>query len=258
MLIIWLQGIWLPLHGVNFINTPLQAGIDMVPLLLGFLAMGPISGYLSDRYGAKLFSTTGMVVNVVGFLVLASLPVNFNYLYFAIIIFVLGAGQGMFAAPNTMSVMNAVPPEQRGATSGIRATFTNVSFMFSMVIFFSLLIAGFGSGLPNALYKGLVSQSVPAATAQAISKLPPTSALFAALLGYNPMQTLLPPNVTQSIPKANLTVITGDSFFPNLISQPFIGGMQYVLIIAAIMSAIAAVASALRGANSPPQTPIGT
>jgi hypothetical protein len=195
-----------------------------------------------------------MVISVVGFLFLAALPVDFNYPVFALIIFILGLGQGMFTAPNTTSVMNAVPPEQRGATSGIRATFTNMSFMFSMVVFFSLLIVGFSFGLPGALYKGLVSQSVPAAAAQAISRLPPTSALFAALLGYNPMQTLLPQNVAQSIPKANLTVITGNFFFPNLIAQPFLQGMHYVLIIAAIMSAIAALASAFGGKRHARQT----
>lgn len=247
MLIIWLQGVWLPLHGVNFINTPLGAGLDMLPLLFGFLVMGPLSGHLSDKYGARLFSTAGMIISVIGFLLLATLPVNFNYTVFAVIIFILGIGQGMFAAPNTTAIMNAVPPEQRGTTSGIRATFMNMSFMFSMVIFFTLLILGFGAALPNVLYNGLISQSVPQAAAQAISRLPPTSALFAAMLGYNPMEALIPQNVTQSIPKANLTVITGTSFFPNLIAQPFIQGMHSVLIVAAIISAIAAVASALRG-----------
>ncbi len=247
MLIIWLQGIWLPLHGVSFINTPLQAGIDMIPLLLGFLVMGPIAGHLSDKYGARLFSTLGMIINVIGFLLLMTLPVNFSYPVFALIIFILGIGQGMFAAPNTTSVMNAVPPEHRGITAGMRATFTNMSFMFSIVVFFTLLVVGLGTALPGALYTGLVAQSVPAAAAHAASKLPPTSALFAALLGYNPMQTLLPHNVTAAIPKANLTVITGSTFFPNLVSAPFADGIHSVLIAAVIMSAIAAIASALRG-----------
>ena len=247
MLIIWLQGIWLPLHGVSFINTPLQAGIDMIPLLLGFLVMGPIAGHLSDKYGARLFSTLGMIINVIGFLLLMTLPVNFSYPVFALIIFILGIGQGMFAAPNTTSVMNAVPPEHRGITAGMRATFTNMSFMFSIVVFFTLLVVGLGTALPGALYTGLVAQSVPAAAAHAASKLPPTSALFAALLGYNPMQTLLPHNVTAAIPKANLTVITGNTFFPNLVSAPFADGIHSVLIAAVIMSAIAAIASALRG-----------
>jgi EmrB/QacA subfamily drug resistance transporter len=247
MLIIWLQGIWLPLHGVSFVNTPLQAGIDMIPLLLGFLVMGPVAGHLSDKYGARLFSTLGMIINVIGFLLLMALPVNFSYPVFALIIFVLGIGQGMFAAPNTTSVMNAVPPEHRGITAGMRATFTNMSFMFSIVIFFTLLVIGLGTALPSALYTGLIAQSVPTAAAHAVSQLPPTSALFAALLGYNPMLTLLPHNVTAVIPKANLTVITGNEFFPNLVSGPFADGIHSVLIAAVIMSAIAAIASALRG-----------
>ncbi len=247
MLIIWLQGIWLPLHGVSFVNTPLQAAIDMVPLMLGFLALGPISGKLSDKYGARLFATGGMALNVIGFLALATLPANFYFPEFAVIIFVLGVGQGMFAAPNTTSVMNAVPPERRGATSGIRATFTNLSLLISMVAFFTILIVVFGAQLPTDMYGGLVAQGVPAAAAQSISSLPPTSAIFAALLGYNPMDVMLPQSVKDSIPKENLTTLEGNEFFPNLIARPFIDGMQAVLIAAAVMSGIAAVASALRG-----------
>ncbi len=247
MLIIWLQGIWLPLHGVSFINTPLQAGIDMLPLLLGFLVMGPLAGHLSDKYGARVFSTLGMVINVIGFLFLMSLPVNFNYLSFALIIFFLGIGQGMFAAPNTTSVMNSVPPEQRGITAGMRATLMNISFMFSIVVFFTLLVVGLGTALPGALYNGLVAQSVPSAAAHTISKLPPTSALFAALLGYNPMDTLIPGSVKAIIPIKNLTTITGTVFFPNLVSSPFSDGLHTVLIAAVIMSGIAAIASVLRG-----------
>ncbi len=250
MLIIWLQGIWLPLHGISFINTPLQAGIDMIPLLLGFLVMGPISGRLSDKYGARFFATTGMLINVAGFLLLATLPVNFNFASFAVIIFVLGMGQGMFAAPNTTSVMNAVPADQRGATSGMRATLTQMSFMFSIIIFFTILVTGFGSVLPTTLYNGLISQNVPAYAARTISQLPPTAALFAALLGYNPMQTMLPQNITQVIPKSNYTTITGTNFFPNLIAKPFSDGMHSVLIVAAIMAGIAAIASALRGRHT--------
>ncbi len=245
MLIIWLQGIWLPLHGVNFINTPLQAGIDMTPLLAGFLLFGPTSGYLSDRYGARRLKIIGMTINVFGFLMLAILPVNFAYADFAVIIFLLGAGQGMFAAPNTISIMNSVPPQNRGATSGIQGTLTNASFMFSMVVFFTILIFGLGATLPKVLYNGLIMQNVPNQTAATVSKLPPTSALFAALLGYNPMQTLLS-NATSSIPKANLTVITGTKFFPSLISNSFKSGMRIVMFVAAAMAAIVAIISALR------------
>lgn len=247
MLIIWLQGIWLPLHGVSFIDAPYQAAIDMIPLVAGFLISGPISGYLSDKYGARFFSTLGMVINVIGFLILASMPVNFNYMQFAITILFLGIGQGMFAAPNTAAVMNSVPQEYRGVTSGMRATLINVSFMFSLAIFFSLLIIGFSSSLPTTLYDGLVSQNVSHDAALQISKLPPSSALFAALLGYNPMKTLLPPDVLNSLPPENANVILGNSFFPNIISGSFMSGMRIVMYTGAIMAFFAAIFSALRG-----------
>ena len=247
MLIIWLQGIWLPLHGVSFVDTPFQAAIDMIPLVVGFLVSGPVSGYLSDKYGARLFSTLGMLLNVIGFLVLASMPVNFNYLHLAITIFLLGVGQGMFSAPNTAAVMSSVPPEYRGVSSGMRATLINVSFMFSLAVFFSLLIIGISSSLPGALYEGLVSQNVSSATALQISKLPPSSAVFAALLGYNPMKTLLPPDVINSLPPQNADVILGNTFFPNIISSSFMSGMRIVMYSGALMSLFAAVFSALRG-----------
>jgi MFS family permease len=247
MVIIWLQGIWLPLHGVSFVDTPFQAAIDMIPLVAGFLISGPVSGYLSDRYGARLFSTAGMLINVIGFLILASMPADFNYPFFAITILFLGVGQGMFSAPNTAAVMNSVPPEYRGVSSGMRATLLNVSFMFSLAIFFSLLIIGVSSSLPGALYDGLVSQGVSSATALQISRLPPSSTLFAALLGYNPMKTLLPPEVINSLPAKNTDVILGNSFFPNLISSSFMSGMRIVMYSGALMSLFAAIFSALRG-----------
>jgi MFS family permease len=247
MVIIWLQGIWLPLHGVSFIETPFQAAIDMIPLVAGFLVSGPVSGYLSDRYGARLFSTVGMLINVIGFLILASMPADFNYLFFAVTIFFLGVGQGMFSAPNTAAVMNSVPPEYRGVSSGMRATLLNVSFMFSLAVFFSLLIIGISTSLPGALYDGLVSQGVSSATALQISKLPPSSTLFAALLGYNPMKTLMPPDVINSLPAKNANVILGNSFFPNIISSSFMSGMRIVMYSGALMSLFAAILSALRG-----------
>ncbi len=247
MVIIWLQGIWLPLHGVSFVDTPFQAAIDMIPLVAGFLISGPVSGYLSDRYGARFFSTLGMLINLVGFLVLASMPADFNYPLFAVTILFLGVGQGMFSAPNTAAVMNSVPPEYRGVSSGMRATLLNVSFMFSLAIFFSLLIIGVSSSLPGALYDGLVSQGVSSSTALQISKLPPSATLFAALLGYNPMKTLLPPAVLNSLPAKNADVILGNSFFPNIISGSFMSGMQIVMYSGALMALLAAIFSALRG-----------
>ena len=247
MLIIWLQGIWLPLHGVSFIDTPYQAAIDMIPLVVGFLISGPISGYLSDKYGVRLFTTTGMVLNSIGFLILASMPVNFNYLYLAITIFFMGVGQGMFGAPNVASVMNSVLPEYRGVASGMIATLINASFMFSLAIFFSLLITGFSISLPGALHDGLVSQNVSNTAALQISKMPPSTALFAALLGYNPMKTNLPQDVINSLPMKNANVILGNTFFPNIISSSFMSGMRIVMYDGALMTFFAAIFSALRG-----------
>lgn len=247
MLIIWLQGIWLPLHGVSFIDTPYQAAIDMIPLVVGFLISGPISGYLSDKYGARFFTTTGMIINSIGFLILASMSVNFNYLYLAITIFFMGVGQGMFGAPNTAAVMNSVPPEYRGVASGMMATLINTSFMFSIAIFFSLLIIGFSISLPGALYGGLVSQNVSNEAATQISKMPASSALFAALLGYNPMKTILSQDIINSLPIKNANIILGNAFFPNIISSSFMSGMRIVMYTGAIMTFLAAIFSALRG-----------
>ncbi len=247
MIIIWLQGIWLPLHGVAFENTPLQSAILMLPLLIGFIIFGPIAGYLSDKYGARVFSTAGMLINAIGFVILAQLPADFNYFYFASLLFFIGIGQGMFASPNTTAIMNAVPPEHRGAASGMRATFTNISMMFSMAIFFTLLIAGISTTLPHSLYAALVSQQVPTSEATRVANLPPTSALFAALLGYNPMKELISPTVLDEMPQVNATYVVGTKFFPTLLSTPFHDGMKDVLYTGAAMAIVAAIASALRG-----------
>ncbi len=246
MLIIWLQGIWLPLHGISFSNTPLQAGIDMIPLMAGFLLMGPLSGHLSDKLGARYLASFGMIINVFGFLILAMLPANFNYITFALTIFILGIGQGMFLAPNTASIMNSVPPEYRGVSSGMRATLANVSFMFSMVVFFTVLISGMALSMPHALYNGLVAQQLQPAIARNVSEIPPTGALFGALLGSNPMQILIPQSVLSSLPAVNRTVVLGNTFFPSLISSPFIGSMRNVFLMSAILVFIAAIASLLR------------
>ena len=178
MLIIWLQGIWLPLHGISFMQTPLYAAMDLIPLVAGFLLAGPVCGYLSDKYGPRLFTTTGMVINACGFIALSLLPVNFSYPVFALIIFGMGIGQGMFGAPNTAAIMNSVPPEYRGISSGIRATLFNLANVLSISLFLSLLTTGVSTTLPTALYNGLVAQNVSHATALQISNLPPTSALF--------------------------------------------------------------------------------
>ncbi len=247
MLVIWLQGIWLPLHGYSFEETPLWAGIYMLPLLVGFVVMGPISGWLSDRFGARLFSTVGMLIQVGGFVGLTFLPANFDYLWFALLLLVLGIGQGMFAAPNTTAIMNSVPPEHRGVSSGMRATFQNSATVFSIGVFFSIVTVGLASALPGALSSGLTQAGVPGPVAEQVAHLPPTAALFAAFLGYNPMSVLLPAPVLHSLPPADQANLLGKSFFPNLISSPFMVGLHAVFYLSAAMCLVAAVASLLRG-----------
>lgn len=247
MLIIWLQGIWLPLHGYSFEETPLWAGIYMLPLLIGFIVMGPLSGWLSDRFGARTFSTAGMAIQAIGFLLLTFLPANFNYIWFAILLVILGIGQGMFAAPNTTAIMNSVPPEQRGASSGMRATFQNAASVLSIGVFFSIITIGLAIALPLALSGGLIAAGVPGGIAHQIGNLPPTAALFAAFLGYNPMKTLLPASVLHGLPASQQANLLGKSFFPNLIASPFMVGLHAVFYLSVVLCLIAAGASLLRG-----------
>jgi MFS family permease len=246
MLIIWLQGVWLPLHGYSFAETPLWAGIYMLPLMLGFVALGPLSGVLSDRFGQRLFAVSGMLLQMVGFILLTLLPANFNYLWFAVILVVMGIGQGVFSAPNTTLVMNSVPVEQRGVASGMRATFMNTASVVSMTMFFSLVTAGLAARLPSTLSSGLIHAGLPAAIANQVAHLPPIAALFAAFLGYNPMQTLLPPAVLHSLSAAAQANLLGKSFFPNLISSPFMDGMRLAFYLAAAVCFLAAVSSLVR------------
>ncbi len=202
---------------------------------------------VSDRFGARVFSTTGMAIQAVGFILMTILPANFSYIWFALILFMMGVGQGMFSAPNTSSVMNSLPPDQRGAGSGMRSTFQNAASLASMGIFFSIVTAGLAAALPTALSSGLISAGVPSAVAHQISHLPPTSALFAAFLGYNPMATLLPSNVLHALSAVNQAHLLGRSFFPNLISPPFLLGLHGAFYLSAAICVIAALASFLRG-----------
>jgi MFS family permease len=248
MLVIWLAGIWLPLHGYDFADTPLWAGIYMLPLTAGFLVAGPISGTLSDRYGPRPFATAGLLLAALCFCGLMLLPVSFSYWAFALLIFGNGVGSGLFASPNTAAIMSAVPARHRGSASGMRSTFQNSGMSLSIGIFFSLMIAGLASTLPRTLTAGLTAQGVPAAVAVHVSHLPPVSTMFAALLGYNPIQNLLAPShVLSHLPAHNVAVLTGRQFFPHLISAPFHHGLVIVFTAAAIMSLTGALVSLLRG-----------
>jgi len=247
MLVIWLQGIWLPLHGYSYEVTPLWAGIYMIPLLVGFLLMGPLSGWLSDRFGARPFSTLGMLIQALGFFLLTIIPLNFHYIWFALILFMLGIGQGMFSSPNTSSVMGSVPPEQRGVASGMRSTLQNSGTIVSLGVFFSLITSGLAASLPTTLASGLTNAGVPAGVAAKLAHLPPTSALFAAFLGYNPIGTLLPSDVQQALPVAKRAALLGHEFFPNLISYPMSIGLHSVFYLSVVMCLVAALAAILRG-----------
>jgi MFS family permease len=248
MLIIWLQGIWLPLHGYDFEDTPLWAGIYMLPLTCGFLVAGPVSGFLSDRFGARLFATGGLVLVVIAFLGLLALPVDFSYPLFAFLLFLSGVGQGMFSAPNTSAIMGSVPAADRGVASGMRSTFQNSGTSLSIGVFFSLMIVGLAGSLPTTLSAGLQAQGVPAATAQSVASLPPVSTLFAAFLGNSPIEHLLGPSgVLKTLPPDHAAALTGTTFFPELVSGPVHQGLVTVFTAAAIMAAVAALASLLRG-----------
>jgi EmrB/QacA subfamily drug resistance transporter len=248
VLVIWLAGIWLPLHGYDFIVTPLWAGIYMLPLTGGFLIAGPISGALSDRYGQRLFATSGLLLAALCFVGLMLLPVDFPYPLFALLIFGNGVGSGLFVSPNTSAIMSSVPAGQRGSASGMRSTFQNSGMSLSIGIFFSLMIAGVASALPHTLTTGLTAQGVPASVATQVSHLPPVSTLFAALLGFNPVRTLLAPSgILAKLPAHNVAVLTGRQFFPELISAPFHQGLVIVFTAAAIMSLLGALVSFLRG-----------
>lgn len=247
MLIIWLQGIWLPLHGYKFDVTPLWAGIFMLPLSVGFLVMGPLSGYLSDKYGSRTFATGGMLITTASFIGLLLLPAKFNYVIFAVLILFIGIGMGMFSAPNTTAIMNALPPQFRGVGSGMRATFQNTANTLSITLIFTLVTVGLAANLPKALLTGLSSAGIPRAAAENVSHIPPIGALFAAFLGYNPMKTLLPPNVLNNLPPSVKHHVLGNQFFPNLLSTPFMDGVKVAFTLTAIISFIAALASLLRG-----------
>lgn len=260
MLIIWLQGIWLPLHGYDYSDTPLWAGIFMLPLTAGFLAAGPVSGYLSDRLGSRGLATGGALLFGASFLGLILVPINFSYWVFALLIAVNGVASGMFASPNSSSIMGSVPPDQRGVASGMRATFQNSGTAVSIAVFFSLMIAGLASSLPQTLTQGLLHQGVPSATASRVGSLPPVSSLFAAQLGVNPIQHLLGPHVLSTLTPSQQRTLIGRQFFPSLISGPFHSGLVVVFAFAAALAVLAAIASLLRGSHTQaqPRVPAAT
>jgi MFS family permease len=247
MLIIWLQGIWLPQHGYSFSETPLWAGIYMLPLTVGILLSGPAAGALSDRYGSRLFATTGMLATALSFGFLLLLPTNFSYVWFAAILLMNGLSIGLFAAPNRVAVMNSLPRGDRGSGGGMNQTFQNSAQVLSIGIFFTLMIIGLSTSLPQTLSAGLEAHGVASGTAHRIGDLPPVSILFAAFLGYNPIEHLLGPHSLAGLTPHDRAALTGKAFFPHLISGPFRSGLRAAFSFAIAACLIAAAASSLRG-----------
>ncbi|HSZ39676.1 MAG TPA: MFS transporter [Trebonia sp.] len=257
MLIIWLQGIWLPLHGYSYEQTPLWAGIFLLPMTAGFMASGPTSGILSDKFGSRGIATAGMAVFASSFIALMLIPVNFPYWLFAVLVAVNGIGSGMFASPNTSSIMGSVPASDRGAASGMRSTFQNSGTAVSIGVVFTLMIAGLSSSLPSTLSNGLTKMGVPGGVAHQVASLPPVSSLFASVLGVNPVQHLLAPTgVLAKLPAANQAILTGREFFPSLLQGPFHNGLIIVFGTSAALSVLAGLASLLRGGRQVPDAPL--
>lgn len=249
MLILLLQGIWLPLHGYSYASTPFWAGIYMIPLTIGIIIMGPISGALSDKYGPRWIATIGMIISALAFLLLAALPYNFDYIEFALVLFMMGLGGGMFGSPNSSSIMNSVPPQDRGVASGMMFTIMNTSFTASMAIFFTIVIVGITQRFPDAMSTSLANIGA-VQLAPILSSIPPTGALFSAFLGYNPVSAILsalPAQIVTSIPHSTLNTLTGTTWFPSTLANAFLPSLQISFYIGATFCAIAAILSALRG-----------
>jgi MFS family permease len=256
MLIIWLQGIWLPLHGYSFSRTPLWAGIAMLPLTAGFLIAGPVSGILSDRYGARPFAVFGMLGTAVAFVLMELLPIDFSYWVFGVLLFGMGLTMASFGSPNRAGVMNSLPAEHRGVGAGMNTTFVNSAQVLSIGIFFSLIIVGLSGSLPQSLYHGLTSHGVSASAAHRVADLSPVSTLFAALLGYNPVHELLGPQALSHLSHAQQATLTGRSFFPSLIAAPFRSGLRAAFDFAIVASILAAITSWTRSGKAPAKTPL--
>jgi EmrB/QacA subfamily drug resistance transporter len=256
MLIIWLQGIWLPQHGYTFQETPLWAGIYLVPLTIGFLLAGPVAGRLADKFGARPFATIGVALSGVSFLLFNVLPMNFPYPAFAVLLLLAGLSMGLFSAPNTQSVMNSLPADQRGSGAGMLNTFQNSASVLSIGIFFTIITLGLAATLPHTLFAGLTAQGVPGQLAQQVAQLPPIGLLFASFLGFNPIQQLLPSAAAAHVSQAHYSYLTGRGFFPHLISEPFGHGLHLAFYVAAALCLAAAVFSWLRGASPRMQRPL--
>ncbi len=249
MIILLLQGIWLPLHGYSYSSTPFWAGIYMIPLTLGIIVLGPISGILSDKYGPRGIATTGTILAALAFLILAMLPYNFTVGPFALALFLMGGGIGMFMAPNQAAIMNSVPAQVRGVASGMMYTINNTAMTSSMAIFFTIVILGLTQRLPGTITSSLnhigANNLVPL-----MSNLPPTAGLFSAFLGFNPVSSILnalPAPIVAFIPHSTFNTLIGTTWFPSTLATAFMPALQTSFYIGAFLCIIATIFSVLRG-----------
>ena len=258
LLIIWFQGIWLPLHGYSFSSTPFWSGIYMTPLLGGFFVFGPLSGWLSDRWGARHLATLGLTVASLTFFLFLLVPYDFRYPEVGLLLFAQGGGMGMFAAPNAAAVMNSVPAHDRGVSSGMLATLQNTGQQLSLVLFFTIVIGGLATGLAGSVSSALAGLGVGAPDGPILANLAqanPTDSLFAAFLGYNPIGTLLafastvPGWDSSQITPAIADQLTATGFFPNAIAPAFIAGLRGAFLFAGAITLVGAGISYLRGAR---------
>ena len=250
LLVILLQAIWLPLHGFSYSLTPFWAGVYMIPFSVGFVVMGPLSGYLSDKYGARIFSTAGMLLTAAAFLTLSTFSYNFDYLSFAVVIFLMGMAMGLFSSPNTASIMNSVPPEHRGAASGMRSTLQNTGTTVGLGVLFTVVLLALAANLPGSLALAAARVGAPQLTAATFAKVPPATAVFSAFLGYNPMQTILgqlPQNLTDSLSNQTTTTLTGTNWFPQALAPAFMTSLRVAFYVNAALAVAAAISSILRG-----------
>jgi hypothetical protein len=188
-----------------------------------------------------------MLAAALSFGLLMLLPVDFQYPMFAAVLFMTGVSMGLFASPNRAAVMNSLPRGDRGAGGAMNQTFQNSAQVLSIGIFFTLMIVGLSATLPHTMASGLQAHGVAPATAHHVASLPPVSILFAAFLGYNPIQHLVGPHALAALSASDRATITGHSFFPQLIAAPFKTGLHEAFAFAIVACVIAALASLMRG-----------
>jgi MFS family permease len=252
MMIILLQGVWLPLHlpaNVPFSQIPFYAGIYMIPMMAGFVIFGPISGAISDKIGARLLGTVGMLLGAAAFLIFTTFTYNFSYPEFGATLFLMGAGMGLFAAPNITAVMNSVAPQERGAASGMRTTLQNTGQTASMGIFFTIVLIGLSTRLGPSFATSLQTAGAPILI-PVFNKIPATSALFSAFLGYNPMQVILsflPSTFSSLLSPSALATLYSKHWFPLALAPAFMSSLDDSFYIGAALFVAAALLSAFRG-----------